>query len=94
MKIFSISTVVTSMFAVSGAMADYTSPKPVDPIWYQTNAFLRIDCRCRRSVTYPLGDFARVHRLPSSMALYELIDRLRCENCGERPSSAKVTRHP
>jgi hypothetical protein len=75
-------------------MADYTSPKPVDPIWYQPNAFLRIRCGCGRRATYKLRDFARVRRLPRDLLLRHMIKRLRCEMCGERPSSAEVTRYP
>lgn len=61
-------------------MADYTGPKTVDPISHQPHAFLRIHCRCSRGVTYPSGHFARVHRLPGLMKLYELIARLRCKS--------------
>lgn len=75
-------------------VADYTSPKPVDPIAYQPHAFLQIACQCGRRVTYPLGDLARLHRLPPRLKLYKLIERLRCELCGERPTSAKVTKRP
>ena len=74
-------------------MADYTSPKPVDPVSYQPHGYLRIHCRCGRRATYPLRDFATFHRLRGDMKLYELIARLRCEICGERPTSADVTRH-
>ena len=75
-------------------MADYASPKPVDPIGYQPHTFLRIHCKCGRTVTYPLGDFTRFNRLPSKMKLYELTSRLRCEICRERPVRAEVTKHP
>lgn len=73
-------------------MADYTSPKPIDPIWYQRSAFLHITCACGRRATYPLADFARFHRLSRDMLLYKVIDRLRCQICGKRPLRAEVTR--
>ena len=75
-------------------LADYISPKPVDPIAYQPHAFLRISCRCGRREIYALGDFARVHRLPGDLKLYELIKRLRCKICRERPFGATVSRYP
>lgn len=75
-------------------MADYTSPKPVDPISWQPNGFLRIHCGCGRRATFPLRDFARFHRLPGDLLLRHLIKRLRCEMCGKRPTSADVTRYP
>ncbi|WP_374406493.1 hypothetical protein [Pelagerythrobacter sp.] len=75
-------------------MADYTSPKPVDPVFYQPNAYLRIHCRCGRRATYPVRDFARFHRLPATLQFYELIKRLRCEICRQRPISADVSRFP
>ncbi|WP_338445969.1 hypothetical protein V5F89_12540 [Pelagerythrobacter marensis] len=75
-------------------MADYSSPKPIDPIAFQPHAYLRIHCRCGRRATYPVREFTRFHRLPGTMKFYELIARLRCEICGERPSSADVSRHP
>ncbi|MBU2286355.1 MAG: hypothetical protein KKE77_13925 [Alphaproteobacteria bacterium] len=75
-------------------MADYISPKPVDPFAYQPHAFLRISCRCGRKEIYPLGDFARVHSLPGELKLYQLIKRLRCVICMERPVSANVWRYP
>jgi hypothetical protein len=75
-------------------MADYTSPKPIDPIWYQPNAFLRIECRCGRREAYALREFASYHRLSDRLLLYELIARLRCETCKQRPAFAEVTRWP
>ena len=75
-------------------MADYTSPKPVDPISWQPNGFLHIHCRCGRRATYKLSEFARYHRLPGSLIVWRMIKRLRCEMCGARPSSAEVTRYP
>lgn len=75
-------------------MADYSSPKPIDPIAFQPHAFLRIRCRCGRRATYPVAEFTRFHRLPGTLKFYELIARLRCEICGERPANADVVRHP
>ena len=75
-------------------MADYSSPRPVDPIGYRRNAFLRISCGCGRRATYPLNAFAEIHRLPSNMPVYRLIQRLRCEMCGERPQHADIAYTP
>lgn len=73
-------------------MADYSSPKPVDPLWYQQRGYLHITCRCGRKAVYPLQAFARFRRVDKSLKLYQLIERLRCELCGQRPSHAEVTR--
>lgn len=73
-------------------MADYTSPKPIDPIWYQPNAYLRIECGCGRRETYALSEFVSYHRLRRNLLLYELIARLRCERCKQRPAFAEATR--
>ncbi len=75
-------------------MADYTSPKPVDPIFYQPHAFLQIRCRCGRSATYPLAQFAKFYGLPRTLTLRRLIARLRCQQCKARPEFAEVTKRP
>ncbi len=72
-------------------MADYSRPKPIDPIWYQPAARLNIRCTCGRNETYSLREFARFHRLSENMLLHELVDRLRCSHCKARPH-ATVTK--
>lgn len=71
-------------------MADYHSPRPVDPLWYRYDAYLRIDCFCGRRLQAKLRDFAKVHRLHRSIQLYKMILRLRCKQCGRRPLHADV----
>lgn len=73
-------------------MADYTKPKPTDPIGYQPEASLRIHCSCGRIVVCRLQDFAQARRLSVSMRIYEMIARLRCRSCGAQPSFAEVTK--
>lgn len=73
-------------------MADYSSPKPVDPIWYQPHAWLRIHCGCGRREAFRLAEFARERCLPRETKLYELIAKLRCRSCLARPL-AEVTRY-
>ena len=73
-------------------MADYSSPKPIDPIWYQRGSILRIWCGCGRAERYSVGEFARFNRLSDKMLLHEMIKRLRCRDCGERPRLADVVR--
>ena len=75
-------------------MADYSRPQPVDPLSYRMDAFLRIRCVCYRSLILPLGDLARMHRLPGNLCLYQLIKRLRCSECGARPTDVDVSRYP
>lgn len=74
-------------------MADYTSPKPIDPIWYQPHGVLRINCKCGRNLRLSLREFAQFHRLPRDLKLYRLIKRLKCQECGARPW-ADVVRGP
>lgn len=73
-------------------MADYTSPKPVDPIWYQPSGVLRITCRCGRREIVKLKDFANELGLPKELLLHRMISRLRCKRCKQRPTHAEVTR--
>lgn len=74
-------------------MADYSSPRPSDPVSYRRSCYLHIDCRCGRRSTYKLGDFARHHGLPGELSLYRLIARLKCQMCGQRPLHTDVTRY-
>lgn len=75
-------------------MADYTSPKPVDPIWYQPNAWIRIECGCGRREVTRLARFAKERRIDERMLIHRMISRLRCAECGARPRFAEVTRRP
>lgn len=74
-------------------MADYSRPQPVDPLSYRMDAYLRIRCTCGRSLILPLGDLARMHRLPGNLRMYEIIKRLRCTQCGARPVDVDVSRY-
>ena len=71
-------------------MADYTSPKPVDPIWYQPDGLLIIHCGCGRIVKGRLEDFAIERQVDQRIKIYRMIARLRCTNCGKRPQFAEV----
>ena len=73
-------------------MADYSRPKPIDPLWFRMDAKLRIRCKCQRRLIIPLAQLARLHQLPDDLALYQLIGRLRCTECGQRPLFADVSR--
>lgn len=74
------------------SMADYTRPKPVDPIRYQPNGRLRIECGCGRIAVFKLSAFAEARQLDGSMRVHEMIARLRCATCGNRPKFAEVTK--
>jgi len=74
-------------------VADYSRPQPVDPLSYRMDAFLRIRCVCYRSLILSLGDLARKHRLPRNIRMYEIIKRLRCSQCGARPTDVDVSRY-
>lgn len=71
--------------------ANYNRPKPIDPIWYRRNCFLRISCGCGRRVSVELGAFADANGIPHKLLVHRLIARLRCKSCGARPY-AEVTR--
>lgn len=65
--------------------ANYNRPKPIDPIWYRRNCYLRIQCGCGRRLSVPLGEFAAAKSIPDDTQVYKLILRLRCRKCGRRP---------
>lgn len=73
-------------------MADYTRPQPVDPLWYRKHHFLRITCKCARKVILPLDDVVRLYRVPQDHRVYQVIDRLRCSSCGERPDFVDLSK--
>lgn len=60
--------------------ANYGRPKPVDPFWY------------RFGFWQELQDFAAQRQLPATIELYQVMKRLHCSGCGERPYSLKVGR--
>ncbi|KHL58042.1 hypothetical protein XEUV354_21725 [Xanthomonas euvesicatoria] len=72
--------------------ANYNRPKPVDPIWYRRNCYLRMACNCGRRVVVQVGEFADTHQVPANLLLHDLVQRLRCSSCGDRPA-ADVTRY-
>ncbi|WP_234893363.1 hypothetical protein [Sphingobium yanoikuyae] len=72
--------------------ANYNRPKPIDPIWYRKDCYLRIQCDCGRRVVAPLGEFVRSRRVHFDTRIYELIARLRCSQCRRKPY-ADVSRY-
>ncbi len=74
-------------------MADYGAPKPIDPIWYQPHSWLRIECRCGRTLSQRLVGFAMENQVSDRQKIHRMIARLRCSSCGERPPLAEVTRY-
>ena len=76
-------------------MADYSSPKPVDPIWYKPDGWLVIKCRCGRELQERVRHFADRNGVSRNLKFYELIDRLRCSACGGRPEAeVRATKRP
>lgn len=65
------------------------SPKPVTPLWYIPAAWVRIQCGCGHATAVQVGDLmaAGIHR---DTRCYQVLGRLRCSNCGERPAQADV----
>jgi hypothetical protein len=70
--------------------ANYGRPKPVDPLWYRFGWHLHVCCLCGHAARVELQDFAAWHALPASLRLYQLMERLRCSACGQRPIVAEL----
>lgn len=69
------------------------SPQPVDPLWYRRHhGVLRAWCRCGHHAEVRLVELERRHRLSSNIRVYQVIERLRCSHCGQRPRFADVVR--
>lgn len=76
-------------------MADYTSPKPIDPLWYRMDCYINAQCACGRRASMPVADVARRYRIHRDTSLHKILFRLRCSACGATPSGCPdVTRHP
>jgi hypothetical protein len=65
------------------------SPKPVTPLWYVATAWLRIRCACGHATSVQLSDLI-ARGINRETRCYEVIGRLRCTECGERPAEADV----
>ncbi|WP_274508732.1 hypothetical protein [Xanthomonas campestris] len=83
--------VLTALYGFVAA-ANYNRPKPIDPIWYRKDCFIRIHCACGRHHLEQVGQFARVRGISPDTLLHQLIERLRCTGCGSKPN-AIVTRY-
>jgi hypothetical protein len=70
------------------------SPQPVDPVWYREREYLHLGCPCGHRASLQIGPLARRHGMPSNARLYQLIDRLRCSQCGAAPSAVDVRPRP
>jgi hypothetical protein len=75
-------------------MADYSRPKPIDPLTHLSGFFLRARCQCGRTFCEEIGSFAAARSLPSKMLACELLTRLRCSHCRAKPAQADVSRDP
>lgn len=72
--------------------ANYGRPKPVDPLWYRSGWSISIHCACGRHHVQRLDRFAAERAIPRDLQLGPLIDRLRCSQCGARPSAEFIDR--
>ncbi len=70
--------------------ANYGRPKPVDPLWYRFGWRLQARCLCGHAASEELQAFAPKRGLPVSTRLYQVMDRLRCSACGQRPIVAEL----
>ncbi|MBF5091262.1 hypothetical protein F1640_14835 [Novosphingobium sp. NBM11] len=75
-------------------MADYGRPQPADPLWYRRGWFYRIQCDCGRKVILSMDDLSRFHRLPGKTLVYDVIRRMRCRECGQRPEYVDIAPRP
>ena len=67
--------------------ANYGRPRPVDPLWYRRRHSIRAVCGGGRAVLIPIEELIR-QGVPASTYLYQVISRLRCTECGARPSAS------
>ena len=67
------------------------SPQPVDPIWYRHREWLHLGCTCGHRAALPIGETARRHGFSGHHRLYQLVDRMRCGECGAPPVSIAVS---
>lgn len=67
--------------------ANYGRPKPVDPLWYRRRHSIRAVCGCGRTVFIPVEALIQ-QGIPAGTYLYQVISRLRCSECGARPSAS------
>lgn len=75
-------------------MADYSKPKPIDPLWYQPDGWVNASCPCGHHASARVRDLATCHQLNKDLLLHQLLSRLRCSKCGQRPLAPDVTRNP
>lgn len=67
--------------------ANYGRPRPIDPLWYRRRHSIWAVCGCGRAVLIPIEELIR-QGVPASTYLYQVISRLRCTECGARPSAS------
>lgn len=70
--------------------ANYGRPKPVDPLFWLHGRYLRAVCACGHNLSMEVSTFAALAGLPKNMLAHQLIDRLKCSKCGQRPKRAWV----
>jgi len=46
-------------------------------------------CGCGRSTKPRIGELAVRHRVPSVTPIRQVIERLRCSRCGDKPATAE-----
>lgn len=74
--------------------ANYGRPKPVDPLYWLHGRYLRVACACGHRFSQEVSDFAKAHTLPGAMLAHEMIAKLRCSRCGEKPAMAEIGERP
>lgn len=73
--------------------ANYDRPKPIDPVWYRRTCYIRLSCACGRTLVEQLGDFARARHISDRVRIYQILDRMKCSACGQKPTGL-VSRDP
>lgn len=74
-----------------GMAANYGRPKPIDPLWYRRGYSIRASCECGRIGLLPIAGLLETGYPPTTY-LYEIVGRLRCQECGGEPRSVDVVR--
>lgn len=70
------------------------SPQPVDPVWYRRLDYLHLTCGCGHRAALQIGALAQSRGLASDTRLFQIVDRMRCSQCGAGPSAVEVKPRP
>lgn len=74
--------------------ANYGQPKPIDSLRQLAGCWLRAHCACGHRISREVQAFAIEHHLAPELQAYQVIDRLRCSQCGAKAAGADISTRP